>query len=302
MAFMGMFMIGILVFIIIVGIIFTVAVISLIISIFMQLSYKKKLKNFKDGDKKPRKWYYIPRIISILNFAPLIFLVVSFAVIEIKSNYEQKNSLAFNVTTGNYERAEELLEKGVSPDCTFESNKPAKDGKQTLLSLLCEKEGFVHYSNKYAVDRELTQEEIKMIKLLIEYGANVNAVDYVHEAQHSDKTAHSIYMTDDRCGYTPLMHAVYNGNTELVKLLIENGADVNVRDYTGFTPVATVADSLNDDPGVEILRILIENGADIINKTNYGQSNQWLAYRNTVGTGAHYKDGIIEILGEYNGY
>ena len=45
MAFMGMFMIGILVFIIIVGIIFTVAVISLIVSIFMQLSYNKKLKN-----------------------------------------------------------------------------------------------------------------------------------------------------------------------------------------------------------------------------------------------------------------
>lgn len=61
------------------------------------------------------------------------------------------------------------------------------------------------------------------------------------------------------CYITPLQLAIRNADTEMVRLLIKYGADVN-RDYTnGLTPVMLAARSGNTD----ILRLLIEAGADI---------------------------------------
>lgn len=299
MAFMGIFMMGLVMFLIVVGVLFTSAVVFLIISAVMKHRYKKKLAETEEGAKKPRKWYLIPRILSILNFAPLVYMVIAFAVGMVQSAIEDHNSLAHNVTCGNYERVEKLLKKGVDPDCTLESNEPAKDGEKTLLTVLCESHGFID-SFEDPLDYEVTADEVAMIELLIEYGADVNAVSYEHQknnSRHMVEDEYSYYNNSDKCGYTPLMYAIYREDTEIVQLLIENGADVNHRDFCGYTPVAIVADNLNDDPGEEILRILIENGAYINNETNYGQTPQWLAYRNTVGSNPLDNDGIRGILG-----
>ncbi len=281
MAFLGLLMVSMIIYIIIIGILFVTTVASLIISIVMRINYNKKLKNYKEGDKKPRKWYYIPRAVFILNITPLVIIIASSVINVIKSDYDDRHSLSYNINKGNYEIVEELLKDGVSPNCTYYSNEPAKDGEQTILSLLCDKSGFVD-TFRDPVDEELTEEEMKMIKLLIKYGADVNAVNYKHESTHEDHYGDveekENFALDDECGYTPLMYAVISGETELVKLLIENGADVNVKDFSGFTPVATVAYCLDDDPGVEILNILIENGADINTKNNYGQTNEELTH------------------------
>lgn len=300
MAFMGIFMMGLAAFLIVVGVLFTAAVVFLIVSIVMQCRYKKKLSNVGEDSKKPGKWYLIPRILSILNFAPLVFMTVAFAVSMIQSAIESHNSLAGNVNKGNYERVRDLLEDGVSPDCTDESNEPAADGDRTLLMLLCENHGFFD-SYEDPVDYELTSDELAMIELLIEYGADVNAERYRHEREsdgHTFTTETDYYNIDDCCGYTPLMYAVRSGDAELVKLLIESGADVNHRDYCGFTPVAIVADELEDEEGAEILRMLIENGASVDTITNFGQTPLFLAFRNTVGGDPDDKDEIMDILDE----
>ena len=58
---------------------------------------------------------------------------------------------------------------------------------------------------------------------------------------------------------TPLIYASMNGYTEIVNILVDNGADLEVKDTRGFTPLmrATV------DGHTEIVDILTNKGADV---------------------------------------
>ncbi|MEI0491988.1 ankyrin repeat domain-containing protein [Brachyspira intermedia] len=123
----------------------------------------------------------------------------------------------------------------------------------TITELLIEKGADIEARNVdginalvYAVS--LNDEE--MVKFLLEKGADANTVCEI-ENEH-------IYMPP-----TPLMNAVYNGNTNIINMLLENGADIN---YTTdeMTPLIYAAYKVNTN----IINTLLENGVDI-NYTNY---------------------------------
>jgi hypothetical protein len=66
------------------------------------------------------------------------------------------------------------------------------------------------------------------------------------------------------CGFgwpsvTPLICAAYGGHMEAVKELIDRGADVNKSDGEGWTPLVQAV----DEGHVGITKLLIEKGADI---------------------------------------
>lgn len=69
---------------------------------------------------------------------------------------------------------------------------------------------FLHYL--------ILSNKIDLIDKVIAYGANLN--------------------TTDTFGQTPLLYALFIGNTGLAKLLIEKGADINLASNTGETPYA----------------------------------------------------------------
>ncbi|AEM23266.1 ankyrin repeat-containing protein [Brachyspira intermedia PWS/A] len=157
----------------------------------------------------------------------------------------------------------------------------------------------------YAVS--LNDEE--MVKFLLAKGADANTVCEI-ENEH-------IYMPP-----TPLMNAVYNGNTNIINMLLENGADINYTNDSDMTPLIYAAYKGNTN----IINTLLENGADI-NYTNYygmtalmyaASYNQFEAVKilleNNADTSITDEDGrtaldwaklenfedIVELLEEYN--
>ena len=58
-------------------------------------------------------------------------------------------------------------------------------------------------------------------------------------------------------GFTPLTHAAHAGNVELVKLLLENGADPSARTADGKTPLIFAREKSHD----EVISLLKKHGA-----------------------------------------
>ena len=111
---------------------------------------------------------------------------------------------------------------------------------------------------------------VKLAKLFIEHGANVNAKGYggntpLHNVKHIEIAKLLIDNKADvnaknKSGYTPL-HFVKK--PEIVKLLIDNKADVNAGKGTVGVP-------LYNTYSVKIAKLLIDNGADVNGAGRYG--------------------------------
>lgn len=121
-----------------------------------------------------------------------------------------------------------------------------------------------------------------MIQLLIDYGADLESRTYLHDKDdsiHMYQGESDYYESSDMCGYTPLLYAVYMGNKNTVKLLVENGADINAEDYCGFNAVLTIADGISDEKGYALLNYLLEKGCNQNHYTNFYQDATFLAFR-----------------------
>lgn len=67
-------------------------------------------------------------------------------------------------------------------------------------------------------------------------------------------------------GHTPLMRAALDGNTESVRELINQGADINRRDENGRTALMFAVVNRHYDT----MNVLLEHGADVNAKSNLG--------------------------------
>lgn len=89
---------------------------------------------------------------------------------------------------------------------------------------------------------------LDIAKLLLAYGANVNVTGY---------------------GSSTLCFAVRNGNVEMAKTLLQAGADANCREASGYK-LLTIACSYNNS---EIVQLLLDNGAIAHQRFNRSHPN-----------------------------
>ncbi|MEJ7847412.1 MAG: ankyrin repeat domain-containing protein [Pyrinomonadaceae bacterium] len=88
--------------------------------------------------------------------------------------------------------------------------------------------------------KAISQEDNETVKQLIISGFDVNKKDNDHR--------------------TALHVAVEHGNMEIVRFLLENGANVNIKTKEKLTPIWMIDD---EETGTEIFQLLIEKGADV---------------------------------------
>lgn len=75
---------------------------------------------------------------------------------------------------------------------------------------------------------------------------------------------------------TPLIEAVESKNYDLVKLLVNKGADVNLSGNLGYTPLMIALQKKNFD--IQIVKFLLEHGADKTVKNIFGRDASRLAW------------------------
>ena len=108
-------------------------------------------------------------------------------------------------------------------------------------------------------------------------------------------------------GNSPLLVAIEQHQVEVIKFLVENGADVNFSSDKAVTALHIAVDSANfqtfdknafKEPPTEVIELLIQNGADINVKNKYGLTPIELAKGlATKSGGAPQK--IIDLLKKY---
>jgi ankyrin repeat protein len=79
------------------------------------------------------------------------------------------------------------------------------------------------------------------------------------ETAASGEGSFDIDERDPSSGRTGLIEAAWNGFAEIVKYLLERGADLNIADKSGFTPLMRAVEGGHQS----IAALLIEKGADV---------------------------------------
>ena len=116
----------------------------------------------------------------------------------------------------------------------------------------------------------LRHKDNKIVKFLIDSGADVNVKDngrsllYFCIGDNSELLEFLLDRNDldtntrhGDWGTTPLLVAIQIGSIDIVRKLIKHGANVNLAEYNGTSPLDMAEDCKKDD----IFKLLIDNGA-----------------------------------------
>ncbi|MHB9146875.1 MAG: ankyrin repeat domain-containing protein [Candidatus Amoebophilus sp.] len=139
------------------------------------------------------------------------YLIEKGADVNAKGQYGQ-TTLHWACRQGYLEAVKYLVEKGANIHATDNSG-------NTPLNWAC-RQGY-----------------LEAVKYLVEKGADVNAkTKWVTEFEYEYGYSEHEYV-EDKYDYTPLLCACENDHLEVVKYLIEKGADINAKNQKGETPI-----------------------------------------------------------------
>jgi ankyrin repeat protein len=98
------------------------------------------------------------------------------------------------------------------------------------------------------------QGDLPKLKALLKEGRSIN--------EHNPRV---------KFGWTPLIAAIYQSNWNVAHYLIQSGADPNIPDTSGTTPLMWATTSRSGE-AVDIVKDLIDHGADVFAKDKMGAS------------------------------
>ena len=172
----------------------------------------------------------------------MLMSLIRFADVSAREKTDAHAALNRAVLEGNLGAIKLLLDKGVG---THE--KDGLEGK-TILMTACE----AYYPGN---DNKGIKKQEEIIALLLDKG-------------HADIEG------KDKHGSTALMRAAYRGRHNIVRLLIERGADVNVKNDTGSTPLLEAIHGCHWESGCiyQSAKALLDNGAKVNVKDALGHT------------------------------
>ena len=150
-----------------------------------------------------------------------------------------------------------------------------------VFALMCPSSGYSKELNQALIEAAWSGDVERVKELLATKGVDINS-----KTEKSGWTALMLAATEGHCDVvkalvengadvnakdvisnTALMSASMNGHTDAVKLLLASGANVNDKDYYGFTPVIKAATYGRCDT----VKVLLDAGADPNAKDNIGE-------------------------------
>lgn len=163
-------------------------------------------------------------------------------------NGEGQTALMAVARTGNVAAAKLLIEHGATVDA-----REAWGGQSALM---------------WAAARR----HPAMIELLLEHGADVDARS-LHRDYQRHVTAEGRPKSLDSGGFTPLLYAARENCIACVDVLLEHGADIDLPDPDGVSPLLLAIMNVNWD----LAKRLIDAGADVNQWDIYGEAPLYTA-------------------------
>ncbi|MFC1781263.1 ankyrin repeat domain-containing protein [Planctomycetota bacterium] len=198
------------------------------------------------------------------------------------------NNLHIAARNGNREIVELLIDEGADVNAKTSYNitplhYAVENGHKEIVELLLAngadlsiKRNTLISSGFTALHDAVDLGQIDIVELLIAGGADVNVLTdsdvsplYIAELKDYEEIANLLRKNGAEDISPTLYGAFENGDIEQIKLLISQGADINVKINRGQT-LLHMASERGDK---EIAELLIENGADINAKNNAGGSS-----------------------------
>jgi ankyrin repeat protein len=163
-------------------------------------------------------------------------------------NAEGQSALMVVARTGRIDTAKLLLERGASVN------------------------GYEQWGGQTALMWAAAQSQPEMIRVLLEHGAEVDVHGRAHDWQRR-VTAEPRIKLMQTGGFTALLYAARQGCAACVEALVAGGADINLSDPNGVTPLLLALLNRNFDTALR----LVELGADVNRWDWWGRSPLFVA-------------------------
>ena len=172
---------------------------------------------------------------------------------------EQKNLKQNN---SDQKQIDDITNSIMSPKNTDPKNLKKKDTVLREQNIKKDTSGIEAEENK--ANKKLTKSDYK--KILKSEGIKYESKEFLSEAEKNNTKTVEYFLKAGMSAdvkaeseTTPLIWACYNGNMEMVKMLISYGANVNWSNKDGFTPLMAAVETNN----LKIVKYLLQNKAKV---------------------------------------